>query len=343
MSKGGIDSVVGKRHLFVCWIASLFLLQGLKGSLSADAREKKQLVHASCLVFLFLERKGPKEIHAVLTKTLGEYAPSYGIVKTGWPSSNVVIFFTCNAPRSWWTKTVTNPEIIEHILELILEDFRISDKSITEHLGISVSGLYPSFMKIWTCGNSPPSGSRNAWTRIKNFNVVIRLGIASIFLGAIQVISCRNCWPRKKLSYTTMIRKQRYIQWIGGILSQAAPKNSDFKNPLENFPPRFLGMNNASFSLINFHRARLLTRSITHLCLCNWTFWRKNQWGLVLARQCHGSLVTCIPEETGLPGFPVYLLSTLLSGSSPVGLPSVPWTGKKQLKFVILRPTASMV
>ena len=36
--------------------------------------------------------KAPKEIHAILTETLGEYAPSYGTVKTGWPSLNVVIF-----------------------------------------------------------------------------------------------------------------------------------------------------------------------------------------------------------------------------------------------------------
>ena len=30
-----------------------------------------------------------------------------------------------------------------------------------------------------------------------------------------------------------------------------------------------------------------------------------HQGGLVLARQCQGSLGTCNPEETGLPGIPV--------------------------------------
>jgi len=43
---------------------------------------------ASCQVFFFLQGKAPKEIHAILTETLGEHAPS----KTGWPSLNVVIF-----------------------------------------------------------------------------------------------------------------------------------------------------------------------------------------------------------------------------------------------------------
>jgi hypothetical protein len=32
------------------------------------------------------------EIHAILTETLGEHAPSYATVKIGWPSLNVVIF-----------------------------------------------------------------------------------------------------------------------------------------------------------------------------------------------------------------------------------------------------------
>ena len=38
MSKDGIGSVVGKRGLFMCRIASVFLLQRLKGSMSGDAR-----------------------------------------------------------------------------------------------------------------------------------------------------------------------------------------------------------------------------------------------------------------------------------------------------------------
>ena len=42
--------------------------------------------------FFFLQGKAPKEIHAILTVTLGENAPSYATVKTGWPSSNMVIF-----------------------------------------------------------------------------------------------------------------------------------------------------------------------------------------------------------------------------------------------------------
>jgi len=46
-------------------------------------------------------------------------------------------FSTCDVPRPGRPKTVTTPDIIDQIHELILEDQRISAKSIAEQLGIS--------------------------------------------------------------------------------------------------------------------------------------------------------------------------------------------------------------
>jgi len=46
-------------------------------------------------------------------------------------------FFTCDALRPGRPKTVTTPEIIDQIHELILEDRRVSAKSIADQLGIS--------------------------------------------------------------------------------------------------------------------------------------------------------------------------------------------------------------
>jgi len=46
-------------------------------------------------------------------------------------------FSTCDAPRPGRTKIVTTPEITDQIHELILEDRRISAKSIAEKLDIS--------------------------------------------------------------------------------------------------------------------------------------------------------------------------------------------------------------
>jgi len=81
--------------------------------------------------------KAPKEIHAILTETLGERAPSYSTVKNWVAQFKRGDFSTCDAPRPGRPETVTTPEIIDHIHELILEDRRISAKSIAEQLGIS--------------------------------------------------------------------------------------------------------------------------------------------------------------------------------------------------------------
>ena len=87
--------------------------------------------------FFFLQGKAPKEIHAILTETLGEHAPSYAIVKNWVAQFKRGDFSTCDAPRPGRPKAVTTPEIIDQIHELILEDRRISAKSIAEQLGIS--------------------------------------------------------------------------------------------------------------------------------------------------------------------------------------------------------------
>jgi len=98
------------------------------------------------------------------------------------------------------------------------------------------------------------------------------------------------------------------------------------------FSPRFFVIKTVSSSLTIFQRAKLSTRSITHLCWCNWrTFWRKKevkQGCLLLVRQCPGSPSTCNPEETGLPELLVSWSPTLFSESDPVELPPVPWTEK---------------
>jgi len=86
--------------------------------------------------FFFLQGKAPEEIHAVLTETLGEHAPSYATVKNWAARFKRGDFSTCDAPRPERPKTVTTPEIIDQIHEQILEDHRISAKSIAGHLGI---------------------------------------------------------------------------------------------------------------------------------------------------------------------------------------------------------------
>jgi len=88
-------------------------------------------------VFFFLQGKAPKEIHAILTETLGEHAPSFATVKTRVAQFKHGDFSTCDAPCPGRPKTVTTLEFIDQIHELILEDRRILAKSIADQLGIS--------------------------------------------------------------------------------------------------------------------------------------------------------------------------------------------------------------
>jgi len=117
-----------------------------KSFLFAEAERKhvrqrarfQQHADLSChQVFFFLQGKAPKEIHSILIKTLGEHATSYAIVKIWVTHFKRGDFSTCGAPRPGRPKTVITPEIIDQIHELILEDRRISAKSIAEQLGIS--------------------------------------------------------------------------------------------------------------------------------------------------------------------------------------------------------------
>jgi len=100
----------------------------------------------------FLQGKVPKEIHAILTETLGEHAPFYATVKNRVAQFKHGDFSNCDAPCPGRPKTVTTPEIIAQIHELILEDHRILAKSIAEQMGIScerVGSIIHEDLDMW--------------------------------------------------------------------------------------------------------------------------------------------------------------------------------------------------
>ena len=141
------------------------------------------------------------------------------------------------------------------------------------------------------------------------------------FFVAIHMMSCRDWWP--------------------------APTNSGAKISWKISHLDFFGTKTASSWLIIFQRAKLLTRSITHLCWCNWrTFWRKSRGKITKAvlflhenAPAHRALAT---KETCLPGLPMSWAPTLFSGSGPIGLPPVSRIEKK-MKVAIFRPTRSLL
>jgi len=84
----------------MCRIASLFLLQKLKGSMSGDARDFNNIeTQAIIKFFFFLQGNALKEIHAILIETLGEHTPLYATVKNWVAQFKRGDLSTCGAPR----------------------------------------------------------------------------------------------------------------------------------------------------------------------------------------------------------------------------------------------------
>ena len=107
---------------------SFLVTQAERKHVKRRARFQQHLRRELSSSFFFLQGKAPKEIHAILKQTLGEHAPSYAMTKNWVVQFKRGDFYTCYAPRPGRPKTVTTPEIIDQIHELILGDRRISIK-----------------------------------------------------------------------------------------------------------------------------------------------------------------------------------------------------------------------
>ena len=197
-------------------------------------------------------------------------------------------------------------------------------------------------MKIWTCGNSPRSGSRNIWTRIKNFNVACRLNNIWNFFwrGSNDFLSRLVTMDETWLCHYDP-PKESNNEWSEGIAAYPAPpKNFRVTKSLEMFSPEIFGIKKASTSLIIFQRAKVSTPSFTDVCWWNWrTFWCKKLLGkftelFVFLHEIPCSPGTCNPQETGLTGLAFSLSPNIFSGSVPVELPPVPWI-EKQLNMLL--------
>ena len=148
------------------------------------------------------------------------------------------------------------------------------------------------------------------------------------------MISCGDWLPWTKPGYITRTRRQNNNQWSGGIAAHPAPNIPRAKIHWKSsrldvlgskrHPPHWLSSKGP-----NYQRGVLLISAGTIGGHFEGKTPREgHQGGFVLALQCHGSPGTCNPEETGLPGLPIAWSPALFSGSSPVGLPPLPWTEK---------------
>ena len=76
--------------------------------MTGDARDFNNIETRAVIKFFFilLQGKAPKKIHAILTETLGEHAPSYAAVKNFVVQFKRGYFSTCDAPRPGRHETV---------------------------------------------------------------------------------------------------------------------------------------------------------------------------------------------------------------------------------------------
>ena len=176
----------------MCRIASLFLLHRLKGRMSGDASDFNNVETRAVKPPPPPARQAPKEIHTILTETLGEITPSCATVKDWVAQFKRGDFSTCDAPRPGRPKTMNIPEIIDQIHELILENRQISAKSIAEQLGISREWVWSTIHEdvdmrklsakwVPKCLNADQKRQR-----CQSSEQLLE------FFGEIQMISCRD-------------------------------------------------------------------------------------------------------------------------------------------------------
>ena len=116
----------------MCQIASLFLLQRLKGNMSCDARDFNNIETRAVIKYFSPYKADAEENSRHSERNIR------GTCTTVCHLQNLVAqfkrsdFSTCDAPRPGRPKRVTTPENIDQIHELILEDRGISAKSIAE-------------------------------------------------------------------------------------------------------------------------------------------------------------------------------------------------------------------
>ena len=180
--------------------------------MSDDVRDFNNIETRAVIKFFFLQGKAAKEIHTILTETLGEHALSYATVKNWVAQFKHGNFSTCDAPRRGRPKTVTTPEIIDQIHALILEDRRIWAKSIAEQLGISrerAGSIIRDDLDMRKLSEKWVPKCLKADHKCQRCQ---SSGQHLEFFGAIQMISCRDWWPWTKPGYITMTRRQRNNQ-----------------------------------------------------------------------------------------------------------------------------------
>jgi len=225
---------------------------------------------ASCHQFFFLQGKAPKKIHAILIEKLGEHAPSYATVKNWVAQFKRGDFSTCDASRPGRPKTVTTPEIIDQIHELIFEDRRISAKSIAEQLDVSRKRVGSINHKDLDMRKLSARWVPKCLKADQNRQRCQSSGKLLEFFrrNPNDFLSCLVTMDETWLYHYDPETKQQSMEWQ--YTGSPRPKKFRVQKSARNcFGLDFFGIKTASSSLIIFQRTKLSMRDINLLC------WRK--------------------------------------------------------------------
>jgi len=184
----------------------------------------------------FLLGKAPKEIHAILVETLGEHAPSYAI-KNWVAQFKHGDFPTCDLPRPGRPKTVTTPQIIDQIHELILQDCQISAISTTEQLGLShewVGSIIHEDLDTRKLSAKWVPKCLNADQKRQRHQSSEQL-LQFFRHNPNDFLSRLVTMDETRLYHYDPETKQQSMEWRHN--GSPCPKNSECKNPLEKFSP----------------------------------------------------------------------------------------------------------
>ena len=258
--------------------------------------------------FFSSARQGAKEIHAILKETIGEHAPSYATVKNWVAQFKRGDFSTCDAPCPGRHKTVTTPEIIDHIHELILEDRRISTKSIAEQLGnsrervgsiihkdLDMRKLYAKWFPKCLNADQKRQRCQSSEQLLEFFrrdpNDFLSRLVTWLYHYNPEIKQQSMEWRHSGLPHPKKFRVQKSA---GKVLASIFWDQDGFL--LIDYLPKGQTINAEYYSSLLVQLKDILKgEKKAHAA-------GRSPGGLVIARQCPGSPDTCNPEETGLPG-----------------------------------------
>jgi len=179
-------------------------------------------------------------------------------LKLGYDRHVLMVEMRHNASHPRRRRTsVTTPEIIDQIHELILEDHRISDKSRAEQLGMSrerVGSITHEDLDMRKLSAKWVPKCPNAYQkrqRCQSFAQLLEFFRRDPNDFLPRLVTMDETW----LYHYDPETKQQSMEWRHSGLPR--PKNSECKNLLGKLTPRFFGIKTASPSLIIFQRAKL--------------------------------------------------------------------------------------